>query len=104
VILRKFLEKLGLTGAGSARILRPEAHAGLGFCRWWQFWVRLKVADDGHTALGVLTPSLPVPSNGAGAYEIVQDLHFRDWAKGKIKATNDELLAEREVVKDLLKD
>lgn len=51
--------------------------------------------------LGIYT-SLPVRSDGQGGYEVVQGLKLSDFAHEKIKITNDELLSEREVVKDLL--
>lgn len=60
-------------------------------------------SDGSYDAPAGIYTSLPVRSNGDGSYEIVQGLHLSDWAQGKIKVTNDELLAEREVVKDLLK-
>lgn len=46
--------------------------------------------------------SVPVRSHGNGDYEIVTNLELSDFAKAKIKVTTDELLTEREVVKDLL--
>lgn len=46
--------------------------------------------------------SFPIRSNGNGGYEIVQGLELSDFAKSKIEVTKDELLSEREVVKDLL--
>ena len=62
------------------------------------------VASDGNS-YGVpagLIFSFPCRSDGNGGYEIVQGLELSDYAKGKIKTTADELVAEREVVKDLL--
>ena len=46
--------------------------------------------------------SFPIRSNGNGDYEIVTDVQLSDFAKAKMQITTDELLAEREVVKDLL--
>ncbi|NRA65800.1 MAG: malate dehydrogenase [Pseudobacteriovorax sp.] len=46
--------------------------------------------------------SFPISSNGDGTYEIVKDLEISEYMKGKIAGTRDELLAERDVVKDLL--
>jgi len=46
--------------------------------------------------------SFPIRSNGDGSYEIVKDLPLSDFARGKIKTSTDELLQEREVIKDLL--
>ena len=67
-------------------------------------WFSAAVWSDGSydAPKGIYT-SYPVVSDGKGGYSIVQGLKLSDWAKGKIKVTNDELLGEREVVKDLLK-
>lgn len=46
--------------------------------------------------------SFPVQSDGKGSYKIVEGVNLSDFAKEKIKATENELLSEREVVKDLL--
>ncbi len=46
--------------------------------------------------------SFPVRSLGDGKYEIVKGLPISDYGKKKIEETTKELLAEREVVKDLL--
>ena len=62
------------------------------------------VPSDG-THYGVpkgLIFSFPVRSLGRGKYEIVDKVVLSDFARGKIKATTDELLAERDVIKDLL--
>ena len=62
------------------------------------------VPSDG-SAYGIpagLIFSFPIRSNGDGSYEIVKDLPLSDFARGKIKLSTDELLQEREVIKDLL--
>ena len=67
-------------------------------------WFSAAVPSDG-SAYGVppgLIYSFPIRSNGDGSYEIVRDLPVSDFAAKKIQATTDELLGEREVVKDLL--
>jgi malate dehydrogenase len=46
--------------------------------------------------------SFPVRSSGDGKYEIVKGLPVSDYGRKKIEETTKELLAEREVVKDLL--
>lgn len=46
--------------------------------------------------------SYPVRSKGNGAYEIEQGVKLSQFAKDKIKASADELLQEREVIKHLL--
>ncbi|MEI8024886.1 MAG: malate dehydrogenase [Pseudomonadota bacterium] len=45
--------------------------------------------------------SLPLRSNGKD-WEVVEGIKLSDFTKAKIKLTTDELLAEREVVKELL--
>jgi malate dehydrogenase len=45
--------------------------------------------------------SFPVRSNGKDI-EVVEGLSISDFARTKMTATQDELLGEREVVKDLL--
>ncbi len=51
---------------------------------------------------GGLIYSFPIRSNGDGTYEIVKGLELSSFARDKIALTTKELLAEREVVKDLL--
>ena len=46
--------------------------------------------------------SFPIRSNGNGDYEIVQGVELTDFAKSKIEITKDELVGERDLVKDLL--
>ena len=46
--------------------------------------------------------SVPLRSDGNGGYEALKGLELSDYMKTKIAKTRDELLGEREVVKDLL--
>ena len=46
--------------------------------------------------------SFPIRSDGQGHWEIVQGLELSDFARAKIKATEDELKEERAVISDLL--
>ena len=67
-------------------------------------WFSAAVPSDGEL-YGIpkgLIFSFPVRADGNGGYEIVRDLKLSDFAKAKIRATTDELLGEREIVKDLL--
>ncbi|MDP6701518.1 MAG: malate dehydrogenase, partial [Candidatus Latescibacteria bacterium] len=41
-------------------------------------------------------------SDGQGSWEVVQGLELSDFAREKIKATEDELKEERAVIADLL--
>lgn len=66
-------------------------------------WHAMAVPSTG--AYGVeegLIFSFPVRCDGKGNYEIVEGIELNDFAKEKIKATEEELKSEREVVKDLL--
>jgi malate dehydrogenase len=65
-------------------------------------WVSMAVPSDGSYGVAEgLIFSFPCTTKD-GEYEIVQGIELSDFAKGKIKETEDELLSEREVVKDLL--
>lgn len=46
--------------------------------------------------------SFPLRTDGKGAYEIVEGLELSDYAVGKAKATEAELLEEREAIQDML--
>ena len=66
-------------------------------------------AEDGirdSPVTGVQTCALPIcfplTSNGQGKVDIVQGIELNDFAQTKIKITTDELLSEKEAVKDLL--
>lgn len=62
------------------------------------------IASDGE-AYGVpkgLMFSFPLRSKGNGEFEIVKNIELSDFAKAKIKVSVDELLGEREVVRELL--
>ena len=58
-----FGENCRLTPGGTGRILAIKARVGRGFCRWWRFLARSRVADDGHTAFGVLSMTLFLSSD-----------------------------------------
>lgn len=67
-------------------------------------WFSAAVPSDGkaYDIPAGLMYSFPIRSNGDGTYEIVSGLNLSDFAREKIKGTTDELLRERDVVKDLL--
>ncbi len=67
-------------------------------------WFSCAVPSDGkhYDIPAGLIYSFPIASNGDGTYEIVKGLELSSFAKDKIALTTKELLAEREVVKDLL--
>ncbi|HXQ09614.1 MAG TPA: malate dehydrogenase [Caulobacteraceae bacterium] len=45
---------------------------------------------------------MPVRSTGGGAYEVVETFVMDDFAKGRLAKTNEELVAERDTVKELI--
>ena len=45
---------------------------------------------------------MPVKTTAPGAYEVITSYEMDDFAKSKIALTNDELVGERETIKDLL--
>ena len=45
---------------------------------------------------------MPVRSTGGGAYEVVETFAMDDFAKSKLAKTNEELVAERDTVKELI--
>ena len=67
-------------------------------------WFSAAIPSEGNP-YGVsdgLMYSFPLRTDGNGGYEIVEGLELSDYAKGKIKATEDELLDERSGVTDML--
>lgn len=66
-------------------------------------WVSMAVPSDGTYGVEEgLMFSYPVRCDGNGNWEIVDSLELNDFSKEKLKATEDELKSEREVVTDLL--
>ena len=45
---------------------------------------------------------MPVKTTAPGAYDVITSYEMDDFAKSKIKITNDELVGERDTVKDML--
>jgi len=67
-------------------------------------WFSAAVVSDGNP-YGIadgLIYSFPLRSKGNGDYEIVSGLDISDYARGKLKATEEELIGEREAVADLM--
>ena len=66
-------------------------------------WFSSGVYSDGSYGIEEgLMFSVPVRSDGKGHWEVVQGLPLSDFAREKIKATEDELKQERAVIADLL--
>ena len=66
-------------------------------------WFSAAVPSDGSYGIPEeLIFGFPLTSNGQGKIDIVQGIELNDFAQTKIKITTDELLSEKEAVKDLL--
>ncbi len=68
-------------------------------------WFSAGVTSDGNP-YGIeagLIYSFPLRADGNGNWEIVQGLDLSDYAKENAKASQDELLSEREAIADLLR-
>ena len=66
-------------------------------------WFSAAVPSDGSYDIPEgLIFGFPLRSSGQGSTEIVQEIQLNDFAKSKIKITTEELLSEKETVKDLL--
>lgn len=65
-------------------------------------WVSMAVPSDGSYGFpeGIIT-SFPVTTSAGGNYEIVQGLDINDFSRKLIDASNQELVDERETVKQL---
>jgi len=67
-------------------------------------WFSAAVISDGNP-YGVeegIIYGFPLRSTGNGDWEIVEGLDISDYAQGKITATQDELVGEREAIADLI--
>ena len=61
------------------------------------------VASQGRYGFaGGVWAGMPVKTTTPGAYEVVESYQMDDFAKSKIALTNDELVGERDTVKDML--
>lgn len=96
------IELEGHSSAGSA------AHAAIAHMRSWVFgtpagdWVSMAVLSDGSYGIAEgLVYSFPV-TVAAGQHQIVQNLELNDFCRERMALTEQELLEEREAVKDLL--
>ena len=66
-------------------------------------WFSAAIPSDGSYGIPEnLIFGFPLTSNGQGKVDIVQGIELNDFAQAKIKITTDELLSEKEAVKDLL--
>ncbi len=66
-------------------------------------WTSAAVCSDGSYGVPAgLIFSYPVRVSAGGNWEIVQGLELDEYSRGKIEATTEELLSEKDVVSDLL--
>ena len=66
-------------------------------------WFSAAVPSDGSYGIPEgLIFGFPLRSSGQGSIEIVQGMELNNFARSKIKLTTEELLSEKEAVKDLL--
>ncbi len=66
-------------------------------------WFSAAVPSDGSYDIPKdIIFGFPLRSLGDGKVEIVQDIPLNDFAKSKIKITTEELMSEKEAIKDLL--
>ena len=65
-------------------------------------WYSVCVASKGEygTEAGIMT-SFPIRTKADGSWEIVQGLSLNEYSKGKVQASIDELVAERDTVRQL---
>lgn len=107
----EFCEKVGKRGAAiiAARGLSSAASAGnalIDHVRDLMTPGKIhSVAVKSEGAYGFdpdVWAGLPVKTTAPGEYEVIQGLPMDDFATQKIAATNDELVSERDTVKDML--
>jgi malate dehydrogenase len=95
------IEARGASSAASA------ANAAIHHVRDWTLgtpegdWVSMAIPSDGSYGVeeGVIS-SFPVTCAG-GAYEIVQGLDLNEFSQARVRATVDELIEERDAVREL---
>jgi malate dehydrogenase len=96
---------IGARGASSAA---SAANAAIEHVRDWFTetpegdWVSMAIPSGAYGVEEGLVFSYPVRCDGKGNYEIVEGIELNDFAKSKIETTKQQLLEEREIVKDLL--
>ena len=98
----KVLEARGLSSAASAANAVIDSVHSIRNATAWGDWHSLAVVSHGEYGVPEwLQFGFPVRSDGS-TWEVVQGLEHDDDAKERIRTTTDELIQERELVKDLL--
>jgi len=103
MVQKRGAEIINARGASSAA---SAASAAIDHMRDWALgtddWVSMGIVSKGDYGIAEgLMYSFPIICKD-GSYEVVQGLNLNNFSKEMIKATEDELLEEREAVKDLL--
>lgn len=92
----------GASSAASAANAAIDTVASMFFPTKEGDWTSVGVCSDGSYGIEQgLICSMPIRSNGKG-WEVVQGLELNAFSQEKINASVEELMAEREMVKDLL--
>jgi malate dehydrogenase len=106
IVQQRGAEIIAARGASSAA---SAANAAIDHIRDWfkvtpeGDWVSMAVPSTGVYGIEEgLIYSFPVRCDGKGNYEIVEGLELNDFSKEKLQITKDQLLEEREFVKELL--
>src|ERR1700686_5018748 len=98
----KVIEARGLSSAASAAKAVIDSVQSIRTPTPWGDWHSLAVVSHGEYGVPEwLQFGFPVRSDGT-SWEVVPDLHHDDDAKEKIKATTEELIQERDLVKELV--
>ena len=98
----KVLEARGLSSAASAANAVLDSVHSIRNATPWGDWHSLAVVSHGEYGVPEwLQFGFPVRSDGS-SWEVVQGLEHDDDAKERIRTTTEELIQERELVKDLL--
>jgi malate dehydrogenase len=98
----KVIEARGLSSAGSAANAAIDSVNSIREATPWGDWHSLAVVSHGEYGVPEwLQFGFPVRSDGTN-WEVVPDLQHDDDAKERIKTTTEELIQERDLVKDLV--
>jgi malate dehydrogenase len=97
------IEARGASSAASAANAAIDSVVGIRTATPAGDWVSLAVCSRGEYGIPEgLQFGFPVRADGAGGWQVVEGLDHDDFAKGKLKTTTDELVAERDDVADLI--
>jgi malate dehydrogenase len=97
------IEARGASSAASAANAAVDSVVSIRTATPGGDWVSLAVCSRGEYGVPEgLQYGFPVRSDGAGGWQVVEGLDHDDFARGKLKITTDELIAERDDVADLI--